>query len=190
MTQYFFTQTVKHGKSQKLFAFLALNLYNKNMYAYIVTCIKGAHMKVVLLQDVKGTGKKGQIVEVADGYGRNYLLKNKLALYADKGAVAKAESQKEASQYHEEQLRLNAVNQAKLIEGKTFTVKIKVGEGGKIFGSVTTKEVETVLKTILENVDKRKIELANSIKSVGIYPASLKLHTTVTANFKVNVVAE
>lgn len=147
-------------------------------------------MKVVLLQDVKGTGKKGQIVEVADGYGRNYLIKNKLANFANKGAVAAAEAQKSASAYHDEQIRLKAVNDAKLIEGKIITVKIKVGENGKVFGSVTTKEIESVLKTILDTADKRKIEISNSIKTVGIYPASLKLHPTVTATFKINVVGE
>ncbi len=147
-------------------------------------------MKVVLLEDVKGAGKKGQIVEVADGYGRNYLIKNKLAVFADKGAIASAKTQQSANLYHQQQLKLKAENQAKLIEGKTFDVSIKVGEAGKTFGSVTTREVESVLKTVLKNVDRRKIELSTTIKSVGIYPVSLKLHPEVTANFKINVVAE
>lgn len=144
-------------------------------------------MKVVLLQDVKGSGKKGDIVEVSDGYGRNYLIKNNLASFADKGAVASANQKKEATAYHEEQLRLKAVADAKLIEGKTFQITVKTGDGGKIFGSVTTKEIETVLKEVVPSVDKRKIEILNPIKVVGIYPVSVKFHPKVTAKFKLEV---
>ncbi len=145
-------------------------------------------MKVVLLQDVKSTGKKGDIVEVSDGYGRNFLLKNNLARFADKGAVASATQKKQADAFHEEQIRLKAVNDAKLIENKTFQITVKTGEGGKIFGSVTTKEIEAVLKEVVPSVDKRKIEILNPIKVVGIYPVSVKLHPTVTAKFKVEVI--
>lgn len=140
------------------------------------------------MQDVKGTGKKGDIVEVADGYGRNYLLKNKLARLADKGTVASAQQKKEADTYHEEQIRLKAVSDAKLIENKTFQIQVKMGEHGKIFGSVTTKEIENVLKEVVPSADRRKIEILNPIKVVGVYPVTIKLHPTVTAKFKVEVV--
>ncbi len=150
--------------------------------------LKKRDMKVVLMQDVKGTGKRGDIVEVADGYGRNYLIKNKLARFADKGAIASAQQKAQANAYHEEQIRLKAVNDAKLIEGKVFQIQVKTGETGKIFGSITTKEIESVLKEIVPSVDRRKIEILNSIKVVGVYPVTIKLHPTVTAKFKVEVV--
>lgn len=147
-------------------------------------------MKVVLLQDVRGTGKKGQIVEVADGYGRNYLIKNNLAKFADKGAIQQAENKQKAAAYHEEQARLKAVDEAKLIEGKVFAVEVKAGEGGKIFGSVTTKDVEDALKKVVLSADRRKIELPATIKAVGIYPASIKLYKDVEAKFKLDVKAK
>ncbi|MGI5842115.1 MAG: 50S ribosomal protein L9 [Christensenellales bacterium] len=147
-------------------------------------------MKVVLLKDVKGTGKKGEVKEVADGYGRNFLIKNGFARIADKSAILEASEQSKAKAYHEEQERLAAVAKAKLIEAQVLTVKIKCGENGRVFGAVTAKEIEQALLTIVSDVDKRKIELKNPIKATGLYPVSIKLHPQVTANFKVNVVAE
>lgn len=147
-------------------------------------------MKVVLLKDVKGSGKMGQIVEVSDGYARNYLFKNNLAAIADKSAKQIANQQQQANEYHKEQERLKAVQQAKLIEGKTITVSIKTGENGKVFGSVTAKEIADELVKFSGEIDKRKIELKNPIKTIGTYPVSIKLHPLVSAQFNVNVVNE
>lgn len=147
-------------------------------------------MKVVLQKDVKGTGRAGEIVEVSDGYARNYLFKNNLAKSADKGATQIAVQQKQSNEYHKEQERLRAVEQAKLIEGKTITITIKTGESGKVFGSVTAKEIAEELVKFLGDVDKRKIELKNPIKLIGLYPVTIKLHPLVIAQFNVNVINE
>lgn len=147
-------------------------------------------MKVVLLKDVKGSGKTGQIVEVSDGYARNYLFKNNLAKVADKSSTQIAKQQKDANDYHKEQERLQAVEQAKLIEGKTLTIKIKTGENGKVFGSVTTKEIADELVKLCKEIDKRKIDLKNPIKTVGVYDVQIKLHPLVSAKFNVNVINE
>ena len=147
-------------------------------------------MKVVLLKDVKGSGKQGAIVEVSDGYARNYLFKNNLARVADKEATQIAVSQKQADEYHKEQQRLKAVDQAKLIEGKTITIAIKTGENGKVFGSVTAKEIADELEKFSKEIDRRKIDLKNPIKTIGVYPVSIKLHPLVSATFQVNVINE
>ena len=147
-------------------------------------------MKVVLLKDVKGSGKQGAIVEVSDGYARNYLFKNNLARVADKEATQIAVSQKQADEYHKEQQRLKAVEQAKLIEGKTITIAIKTGENGKVFGSVTAKEIADELEKFSKEIDRRKIDLKNPIKTIGVYPVSIKLHPLVSATFQVNVINE
>lgn len=147
-------------------------------------------MKVVLLKDVKGSGKVGQIVEVSDGYARNYLFKNNLAMLADKSAKQVANQQKQADEYHKEQERLKAVEQAKLIEGKTITITLKTGESGKVFGSVTAKEIADELVKFSNDIDKRKIELKNPIKTIGNYTISIKLHPLVSAEFNVNVINE
>jgi len=147
-------------------------------------------MKVVLLRDVKGSGKVGQIVEVSDGYARNYLFKNNLAMLADKSATQVANQQKQADEYHKEQERLKAVEQAKLIDGKTITIALKTGESGKVFGSVTTKEIAEELIKLSKEIDKRKIELKSPIKTIGNYTISIKLHPFVSAEFNLNVINE
>ena len=114
-------------------------------------------MKVVLLKDVKGTGKKGEVKEVADGYGRNFLIKNGFARIADKSAVLEASEQSKAKAYHEEQEKLAAQAKAKLIEAQVLTIKIKCGENGRVFGAVTAKEIEQALLQVVSDVDKRKI---------------------------------
>ena len=113
-------------------------------------------MKVVLLKDVKGTGTKGEIKEVADGFAKNFLFKNNFARLADKSALNENQFQNEAAKYHKQQEILAAKELAKKLEGKTVSLKIKCGENGKTFGSVTSKEVSEALDKINLSLDKKK----------------------------------
>ena len=144
-------------------------------------------MKVVLQKDVKGSGKAGQIVEVSDGYARNYLFPNRLATIADKGATQNATQQKEATAFHKEQERLAAVELGKAINGQVLSLAVKCGENGKVFGSITSKELAEELGKKGFVLDKRKIELESPIKNTGTYKVAVKLHPQVTATFVVNV---
>lgn len=147
-------------------------------------------MKVILQKDVKGSGKKGDIVNVADGYA-TFLLKNGSAIKADSAGRQINASQKEADAYHKEQERLKAVELGKQLEGKTIVVKVKCGENGKLFGAITAKEIaEAIKKTLGFEVDKRKIQLDGAIKTVGTQTVLIKLHPTVTAKFVVVVEVE
>ncbi len=146
-------------------------------------------MKVVLLKDVKGTGKKGEIKEVADGFAKNFLLKNGAARVADASAVNENKFQKDAQAYHKQQEFLAAKALAKEIEGKSVTMKIKCGENGKTFGSVTSKEVADALEKVGVKLDKKKIELKEPIKAVGTYSVTAKIYPQVQANFSVSVEA-
>jgi large subunit ribosomal protein L9 len=144
-------------------------------------------MKVLLTADVKGTGKKGDVVEVADGYGRNFLIKKGLATAATAASVHEAQQKKEAAQFHkaEEVKALKAL--AASLEGKKVSVKIKTGENGKTFGSVTASHVATALSEIGFDVDKKKIKM-ETVKTLGTLPAEIRLMEGVTA--KITVVVE
>lgn len=144
-------------------------------------------MKVILEKDVKGTGKKGDVCEVSDGYAKNFLLKNKLAKPANATNLNENNNQKQASAYHKEQERLAAVARAKEIEGKTIRLGMKCGENGKVFGSVTAKEISEGFKNIGIEVDKRKINLDKQIKEAGTYNLEVKLYVGVSAKFKLEV---
>ena len=141
-------------------------------------------MKVVLLKDIKGTGKKGEIKEVADGFGKNFLLKNG---YAKIAAMSENKIQKDAQNFHKQQEILAAKELAKRLEGKNVTLKIKCGENGKTFGSVTNKEISDELKKIGVEIDKKKIELKEPIKSMGTYSVVARIYPEITAKFTVNV---
>ena len=147
-------------------------------------------MKVILLKDVKGTGKKGDIVNVADGYGKNFLVKNGFACVANSSNLNDTLNKKAAQDYHKEQEYLHAVEKAKQIEGKNITVKVKCGENGKVFGAVTAKEIAEGFNKLGFEIDKRKIELKDSIKFAGDYNLRVKLHEGVYAKFSVTVIAE
>ena len=147
-------------------------------------------MKVILLKDVKNIGKKGDVKDVADGYGKNYLIKNGLAVIANNSNMNDNTNKKIAQNYHKEQEYLKAQEKAKQIEGKQITVKIKCGENGKIFGAVTAKEIAEGFNAMNLEVDKRKIELKEPIKFAGNYNLRVKLYEGVYAKFIVKVVAE
>ena len=140
-------------------------------------------MKVLLLKDVKGTGKKGDIKEVSDGYANNFLLKNGYARKADKSAISENDSKKSASDYHKEMERQGAEKVAQKLKDVTVTIKIKCGENGKTFGSES-------LSKLGFDIDKRKIELKEPLKIIGSYTVTAKLHPQVSANFAVEIVAE
>lgn len=144
-------------------------------------------MKVVLLKDVKGTGKKGEVKEVADGFAKNFLLKNGSAKVADASALNENKFQKDAQAYHKEQEFLAAKAVAKEIEGKTVELKIKCGENGKTFGSVTSKEISDALEKIGVKLDKKKIELKEPIKATGKYSVTARIYPEVSARFYVSV---
>lgn len=147
-------------------------------------------MKVVLLADVKGTGKKGEIKEVADGYAQNFLLKTGKAKRADNGAISENKMKKEANDYHKEMQKQDAQNLAKQINGTKIVVKIKCGENGKTFGSVTSKEIAEALAQRGFEIDKRKIELKEPLKTIGTYDIIAKLHPEVNAKFNIEIVGE
>ena len=142
-------------------------------------------MKVILMQDVKGVGKKDQIVEAADGYVRNFLLPKKLAVEANKANVSSLESKKRNA----EQQRVKELEEARelksVLESKTINIVQKTGEGGRLFGSVTNKEVaQALLEQHNLEIDRKKITITETIKKVGEYSAEIRLHTDVTANLK------
>ena len=147
-------------------------------------------MKIVLLKDVKGTGQAGEIKEVADGYARNYLLKNNLAKVADKSAVAMQKQKIVADGYHKEQEHLKALADKSILEKINVLLKVKCGANGKTFGSITSKEIAEELEKNGLSVDKRKIELKEPIKNTGFYTLSIKLHPSVSAKIKLEVINE
>ena len=145
-------------------------------------------MKVILLQDVKSVGKKGDIVEVSDGYAKNFIFKKKLGTPADSKnlndlKLKKANEEKVAAENLEAARAL-----AKEIEAKTVTVSLKAGEGDKPFGSVSSKEIAQEAKEQFGlDIDKKKIVLAEPIKAFGTHEVAIKLHPSVTATLKVKV---
>ncbi|WP_062238079.1 50S ribosomal protein L9 [Fictibacillus sp. FJAT-27399] len=147
-------------------------------------------MKVVFLKDVKGKGKKGEIKNVSEGYARNYLLPNNLATEATKGALSVVEGQKKS----EEKKAAAVLEEAKQLKEKldemTVEIKTKSGEGGRVFGSVTSKQIADGLKKMNITIDKRKIDLTNPIRSLGYTDVPVKLHPEVTGTIKVHVVEE
>ena len=146
-------------------------------------------MKVVLLKDLKGKGKKGDIVNVNDGYAMNYLIPNGLAKVGNATNLNEAKQAHESNLYQAEQIRLKAVELAGKLKNISITLPIKCGANGKVFGSVTNKEIGAELEKMGYDVDKKKIEIG-TIKSIGNYEATLKLHPTVSIKIPVEVVAE
>lgn len=145
-------------------------------------------MKVVLNQDVKGTGKKGQMVEVSDGYARNFLLRKNLAVEATQQNINNAETKAKAEKHRQDVLLQQAKEQAAKLEGQQVTLKVKTGETGKLFGAVTNKEIADVLqKQFGYELDKKKIVLAEPIKQAGSYQVELKPYANVSCKITVTV---
>ena len=144
-------------------------------------------MKVILTADVKGTGKKGDVVEVADGYGRNFILKKGLAKAATASNVHDAAQKKAAQEFHKAEEIKATKALAAALEGKSVTVKIKTGENGKMFGSITSAHVAAALGEAGFDIDKRKIKM-ESVKTLGTFPAEIRLMENISA--KITFVVE
>lgn len=146
-------------------------------------------MKVVLNKDIKGIGKKLQVVEVSEGYARNYLLPRKLASIADNKNLNEAKSKSESQKFKKDTEIAKAIELKEKIEKIFIEFKEKQGNGGKLFGSVTEKEISEKLKQKIGiEINKKKINLNNPIKSVGNYIADIKLYEGVNAKLKIVVV--
>lgn len=144
-------------------------------------------MKVILKQDVKGQGKAGQLVSVSDGYARNFLFPRNLAIEADAQAMNEFRNKEESVKYHAEQLRLKAEDAKKQLQGQGLTIHAKAGQNGKLFGSVTSKEIaEELNKRFALDLDKRKIVMQD-IKTFGDFEVEIKLHPGVSAKITVSV---
>lgn len=145
-------------------------------------------MKVILKQDVQGSGKKGDIVNVSDGYAKNFLLKRGLAVEATAGALNEINAKKAADERRIQKETDAAKALAAELAGKTVKILAKAGENGKLFGSVTSKEIAAELKKQLgADIDRRKISLEEEIKKFGTYTAEIKLQHSVTASVFVMV---
>ena len=145
-------------------------------------------MKVILLKDIQGTGKKDQIVEVSDGYGRNYLLPRKLAKEATSEAVNALEKSRGADKHREEVRRQEAEVKARELKGKVVQLEVRGGENGKLFGSVTTDQIAAALKAQHGvDIDRRRLELDEPIKSAGQHFVTLKLVAGINTRMIVNV---
>ena len=145
-------------------------------------------MKVILLKDVKGTGKKDDIVEASDGFATNFLLKKGLAVPASKQAVNENVQKKEAAAFHKEEQRKADKELGDKLKGQSVVVKVKSGENGKIFGSITNKEIAEQLKTMGYEIKKKKIIVPAPIKNTGVYDISVRISAEVTTNIKVEIV--
>ena len=147
-------------------------------------------MKVILTSDIKGVGKKDQIINASDGYARNYLLPKKLAVEANNTNMAKLKSQNESKAFKKETEKKEAEKLAEKIKALTLTMTVRAGENGKIFGGVTAKEIAEELKDkYLIEIDKKKILLPETIKNLGTFTIDIKLYEGITAKLKLNVVS-
>ena len=144
-------------------------------------------MKVVLLEDVKGQGKKGDLCQVSDGYARNFLFPKKLAIEADNAALNELKNREQAKAHHKQE-EINAANEiAGKLNGKTVQIHTKAGANGRLFGSVTSKEIAAEIeKTFGITVDRKKMSVAD-IKNFGEYSAEIKLYQGIVATMTVKV---
>ncbi|MBQ3596523.1 MAG: 50S ribosomal protein L9 [Clostridia bacterium] len=145
-------------------------------------------MKVVLLKDVKGSGKAGDIIDAKDGFAQNFLIKKGLAKVADAQAKSENIGQKQAQAFHRaEELKANKLLREQL-DGKQVTIQVKSGANGKFFGSVTNKEVADKLLEMGVDIDKKKITVPNGIKTAGAYPVTIRISAEETAKITLNVI--
>ncbi len=147
-------------------------------------------MKVILLADVKGTGKKGDVVEVSDGFARNMLFKKNLAKIATAVEVNSLQIKKNAEEFHKREEIKRLTELSREINGKEVLCLVKAGEAGKIFGSVTNENVSAALKNAGYEIDKKKIVISAPIKKLGLYDVEIKLISGVPCKVKLKVDAE
>ena len=147
-------------------------------------------MKVILLEDVRGSGKSGDVVNVSDGYARNMLIPRGLAVEATPQNIKQLEKKKEAIAKKYAEDKAAALEMKKKLEEITVEVKTKAGKSGKVFGSVTSADIAEALHALGFDIDKKKIQLDSPIKAVGTTDVNVKLFTEVAGKVKVNVVSE
>ena len=147
-------------------------------------------MKVVFLQDVKGQGKKGEIKDVSEGYARNFLLPKGYVKPATNSAVKELEGQKKAEEKRKEREKEDAQALAVKLGETVLVIKAKSGEGGRLFGSITSSKIADELAAMKIKLDKRKIVLDDPIRSLGVTEVPVKLHPDVTAKLRVQVIEE
>lgn len=145
-------------------------------------------MKVILLQDIKGIGKKDEVINASDGYARNFLLPKKMAVEANSENLSKLKAKQDSKQYKKCVEKDEAQKIAEKLNSIVLKIKVKVGENQKIFGSITSKEVAENLKEQYKiNIDKKKIELKEPIKTTGIFTVNIKLYEGVIGNLKLQI---
>ncbi len=148
-------------------------------------------MKVILLDNVKGVGKKDEIINANDGYARNFLIPKKLAVEANNSNLAKLKSKQDSNAFKKEEERKKAIEIKEKLSNITLKISVKAGEKGKIFGGVTSKEISEKLKADYKiDLDKKKIDLKETIKMTGAFNVDLKLFEGVTGKIKLNIVGE
>ena len=148
-------------------------------------------MKVILLDNINGVGKKDEVINASDGYARNFLFPKKLAVEANSENMSKLNNKKEANNYRKDIEKQAAEETAKKLKGILLKINVKAGENGKIFGGVTAKEIADTLKAQANiEVDKKKIELKEQIKTLGTFSVNVKLYEGVTGVLKVDVLAK
>lgn len=146
-------------------------------------------MKLILLQDVKSVGKKGELINASEGYAKNFLLPKKLAVEATKANLNEYELKQKADARRRQEELEQAQATAKALEDKTVTIRVKTGGNGKLFGAVTNKEVaEAIVEQTALDIDKKKVSIGDPIKMVGERTAVVKLHPQVTAEVKIKIV--
>ena len=145
-------------------------------------------MKVILLDNIKGVGKKDEIINANDGYARNFLLPKKLAVEANSANLALLKGKQDSNNHKKEVEKTNAIEIKNKLEKIELTIKVKAGENGKIFGGVTAKEISDQLKTQHKiEIDKKKIDLKETIKTIGAFNVDIKLYEGVIGKIKVNI---
>ena len=147
-------------------------------------------MKVILLKDVKGLGRVNDVVEVNDGYGRNFLLKQKVAREYSAANLNDVKMKKGAQAEHARRELEAAKETGKKLGGQKFVLKAKTGEGGKLYGAITAMDVSAVLKKAGYDIDKKNLTLKSQIKNLGTYEVKVKLHTEVSCDIVLEVEAE
>ncbi len=147
-------------------------------------------MKVILLKDVKGLGKAGEVKEVADGYARNCLIKKGVAEEGTSVKINSLNIKKSAEEFHRQEEIKELKARAAALNGKEIKLRIRCGENGKIFGSVTSKEIADAVSESGFTVDKKKVILKDPIKNVGVYTVEIKFLQDASAKIKVNVIPE
>lgn len=147
-------------------------------------------MKVILLNDIKGVGKKDQVLEASDGYARNYLLPKKLAVEANTENMSKLKARQDSNKFKKDTEKKEAEELASKLKGIMLKIKVKAGENGKIFGGVTSKEISDGLKKDYQiDIDKKKILLNETVKTLGTITVDIRLFEGVIGKLKVDIIA-